>query len=145
MKYVIWDIDGTLSLVGARADLLAGKKKNWDKFYERCGEDLPHFPVIYTYQALYAEGAGPRMILLTGRRESVRRQTKEWLERHGVVGYEHLLIRPDGDYRADTIVKPELLERLGIQPDLVFEDRDSMVEYWRGQGVTCFHVASGKF
>ena len=83
------------------------------------------------------------MILLTGRRESVRPQTENWLRKHGIEGYSHLLMRPDGDFRTDTIVKPKLLERLGIVPDLVFEDKGSMVDYWRSKGITCFQVALG--
>jgi hypothetical protein len=143
MKTVIFDIDGTLSLVGDRVKCLAGG--NWDEFYKRCGEDLPNHPAIRTYQALHATGMGPEMVLLTGRRESVRPQTEEWLRKNGVFGYKHLLMRPDGDKRHDTIVKPEMLQLIGIRPDLVFEDRNSMVEYWRGAGVPCFQVAKGDF
>jgi len=143
MKTVIFDIDGTLSLVGDRVKCLADG--NWDEFYERCGEDLPNHPAIQTYQALHATGMGPEMVLLTGRRESVRPQTEEWLRKNGVIGYKHLLMRPDGDRRHDTIVKPEMLQLIGIRPDLVFEDRDSMVEYWRSVCVPCFQVAKGDF
>lgn len=85
------------------------------------------------------------MILLTGRRESVRRHTEKLLRKHGVGGYRHLLMRPDGDFRTGTIVKPELLEQFGIVPDLVFEDWASMIDYWRSKGIACFQIAAGKF
>ena len=122
---------------------MEGKKRNWDEFFARCGEDLPHIPVIRTYQALYASGSELEMILLTGRRGSVRPQTEAWLKQHGIEGYTHLLMRSDGDRRPDTVVKPELLAAVDAVPDLVFEDKRAMVEYWRGQGVTCFEVAPG--
>jgi len=54
-------------------------------------------------------------------------------------------MRPNGDTRHDTIVKPELLAKAGIEPVLVFEDRNSMVEYWRSVGVCCCQVAEGDF
>ena len=145
MKTIIFDIDGTLSIVGNRVECLKEAKPDWDTFYARCGEDEPNWPVIYTYQALHATGTGPDIILLTGRRESVRQQTEEWLNKHGIYGYKHLLMRKDGDFRHDTIVKPELLKQLNVHPDLVFEDRDSMVEHWRSLGIPCFQVASGNF
>ena len=145
MKTIIFDIDGTLSLVGERVKCLSETPPNWDEFYERCGEDLPNWPVVKTWAALHATGTGPNIILLTGRRESVRKQTEEWLQKTGIHSYQHLLMRPDGDFRHDTIVKPALLQRLDIRPDLVFEDRNTMVEYWRSVGVPCFQVAPGDF
>lgn len=145
MKTVVFDIDGTLSLVGDRVRLLQQSPPDWDEFYARCGEDLPNWPAIRTYQALLATGTGPDMVLLTGRRESVRPQTAAWLARHGVHGFKYLLMRPDGDRRHDTKVKPELLLRRNIRPDLVFEDRQTMVDYWRSQGIPCFQVAAGDF
>lgn len=144
MQTVVFDIDGTLSIVGERSKLLELAKKDWDGFYARCGEDLPNWPAIETYRAIHATGCGPKMVLLTGRRESVRTITEEWLHRYGVFGYT-LLMRPDGDFRHDTIVKPELLQRNGIRPDLVFEDRTCMVEYWRSINIPCFQVAQGDF
>lgn len=145
MKTVIFDIDGTLSLVGDRVECLSKSPPDWDEFYERCGEDLPNWPAIRTYQALHATGTGPEMILLTGRRESVREKTEEWLYKNGVYGYSRLLMRPNGDFRHDTEVKPELLHKHDIRPDLVFEDRTSMVDCWREMGVPCFQVAPGDF
>lgn len=145
MKTVIFDIDGTLTLVGDRVQYLLRSPKNWDEFYERCGEDQPNEAVCDVYRMIHACGTGPDMILLTGRRESVRKQTEEWLQRHGIHGYKHLIMRPDGDKRHDTEVKPEMLQKLNIHPDLVFEDRASMVAFWRGRGVPCFQVAPGDF
>ncbi len=145
MNTVVFDIDGTLSIVGDRVKCLEGDKPDWDQFYERCDEDAPNRVAIRTYQALHATGTGPKMVLLTGRRESVRAKTEEWLRKHQVFGYTQLLMRPDGDFRHDTIVKPELLAAQDIRPDLVFEDRDAMVNYWRSQGIPCFQVAPGNF
>ena len=140
---IVFDIDGTLSKVGDRVKCLEQTPPNWDEFYDRCDEDEPCWPVINTYQALLDNGHD--MILLTGRRESTRQKTANWLLKNGVHCYSTLLMRRDGDYRHDTIIKPEILSIFNIRPDLVFEDRSSMVKMWRENGITCFQVAEGEF
>ena len=59
-----------------------------------------------------------------------------------------VLMRPDGDHRHDTDIKPELLEKAGIDLDtiaFVMEDRNSMVKKWRDMGLICLQVAEGDF
>jgi len=144
---VVFDIDGTLTLVGNRVEELEKTPKDWDAFYERCGEDDPNYPIVRILSDM--KYSGNRIILLTGRRESVRFQTEEWILGQGIhVGDLLLLMQKDGDFRHDTIVKPELLKEAGISLsdiDLVFEDRNSMVKFWRDNGVTCAQVAEGNF
>ena len=60
----------------------------------------------------------------------------------------YLLMRKDVDFRHDTIVKPELLEKEGIKLEdiaFVLEDRNSMVVKWREMGLICLQVAEGDF
>lgn len=60
----------------------------------------------------------------------------------------NLLMRKDGDWRHDTEVKPELLQKASITPDKVYfilEDRDSMVAKWCELGYRCLQVNDGKF
>ena len=58
-------------------------------------------------------------------------------------------MRKNGDFRHDTIVKPELvansslLDHVGIY--FIMEDRDSMCKKWRELGYTCLQVANGDF
>ena len=57
-------------------------------------------------------------------------------------------MRKDVDFRHDTIVKPELLEKEGIKLEdiaFVLEDRNSMVAKWREMGLICLQVAEGDF
>lgn len=88
------------------------------------------------------------IVFCTGRRESCRKVTRQWLIGNGVVEYSRMLMRPDGDHRHDTILKPELLEKAGIslfQILLVIEDRVSMVRKWRELELVCLQVAEGDF
>ena len=146
MKAVIFDIDGTLSIVGDRVKYLQQEPKNWDAFYEACDEDIPNHPIVKLQSIMMCSGRyfGYVYILLTGRRESVRAKTAMWLA-HNRITYDKLLMRPDGDFRHDTVLKPGLIAPLGITEAIIFEDRDSMVKKWREMGYTCLQVADGNF
>lgn len=155
MKTIIVDIDGTIAKVGDRLKYLQQPKKNWDAFYNACDEDEPIPAIIDLVQEL---SQSHRVVFCTGRREEVHQKTRNWLVENyfkymGNYWRYHvadltLLMRPDGDTRHDTIVKPEMLEKAGIKLcDIAFvlEDRNSMVKKWRELGLTCLQVADGDF
>ena len=144
---VIVDIDGTIAKVGDRLKYLQQEKKDWDAFYEHCDEDEPIDDMCQLVVDMFV--AGYDIVFCTGRRESVRQKTEEWLF-WNVMSIEHgeLLMRKDGDWRHDTEVKPELLANAGIGPEdvyFVLEDRDSMVAKWRELGFRVLQVNEGKF
>jgi len=146
---VIVDIDGTISKVGERLKYLKQDPPDWDSFYADCFEDEPVPEIIKMVDDLYEEYN--RIVFCTGRRESCRVKTMKWLKKHfsdGFVKDIELLMRPDIDHRHDTEVKPELLEKAGINlNDIAFilEDRTSMVKRWREMGLICLQVAEGDF
>jgi len=142
---VIVDIDGTLTKVGSRVSCLEKSPPDWDEFYSRCGEDAPVPEVIRMVNALCQHY---RIVLCTGRRESCRAATEQWFTENGFVEFSRILMRADGDFRHDTILKPELLERNGIdlkEIAFVLEDRNSMATKWRDMGLVCLQVAEGDF
>jgi hypothetical protein len=139
---IIFDIDGTLSIVGDRLNELI--LHDWDSFYARCYEDELNQIVADVLLALVDNGY--RIIYVTGRRESCRADTLLWLKDNGLpCQSKDLFMRKNGDYRPDTIIKIELIKHLLPYITLVFEDRTSMVKEWRKQGITCFQVAAGNF
>jgi acid phosphatase class B len=144
-KIVVVDIDGTVSKVGDRLKYLQQEKKDWNSFYEHCDEDEPIDDMCQLVADLFV--LGNDIVFCTGRRESVRQKTEEWLDEN--IGVEYtLLMRKDGDWRHDTEVKPELLSKAGIEPEDVYfilEDRDSMVAKLRELGYRCIQVDEGKF
>ena len=147
-KAIIIDVDGTISRVGDRVKHLQETPPDWDKFYARCGEDQPIEKVIsFINDMLPVCG---EVIFLTGRRESCRKDTEDFIHRHIDVDAYHLLMRPDGDHRHDTELKPLLLAKheqewgpLDVQ--FVLEDRNSMVMKWRELGYLCLQPADGDF
>ena len=140
---IIFDLDGTLSIVGDRLKYLRCEPKDWDSFYEACGEDAVNEPVAKLYRQLWQHN---HLKIVTGRRESTRGETIDWLRRHFMgIGDNDLHMRADGDYRHDLSVKPELVADFVGEIEMIFEDRDSMVTKWRGMGITCLQVANGNF
>jgi len=145
-KYAIIDLDGTCSNAERRKYLIDGsQKKDWDAFYDACHEDAPHEDIRHLVSLLHRSGT--LVVYLTGRVERVRDKTVTWLFQHGFPEGS-LQMRPDGDYRADNIVKEEMADRLGLTPAntlLVLDDRDQVVRMWRERGFRCLQVADGNF
>ena len=144
---VVVDIDGTIAKVGDRLKYLQQEKKDWDAFYEHCDEDEPIEDMCRLVKDFH--DLGYQIVFCTGRRESVREKTQEWLIWNvKAVCERELLMRKDGDWRHDTEVKPELLAKARLTPEnvyLILEDRDSMVAKWRELGYRCLQVSEGKF
>lgn len=147
---IVVDIDGTIAKVGDRLKYLQQEKKDWDSFYEHCDEDTVIQPIAKLVDYLAVDN---EIVYCTGRRESVREKTLQWIDNHmdfagSFAGELKLLMRKDNDWRHDTEVKPELLAKNGYTPDnvwFILEDRDSMVTKWRELGFTCLQVNDGKF
>ncbi len=131
------DVDGTLAIRSSRAPF------EWSA----AGSDLPNHPVVTVVRALCALSSTTSIILVTGREEKTRGLTEEWLASHSIP-YHLLLMRPDGDYRRDEVIKSEMYSRL-IAPHFsvegVIDDRNRVVNMWRSLGLVCFQVADGDY
>lgn len=86
------------------------------------------------------------VIFLSGRRESCREQTEEWLREHVSVSYELFMRRvPEDEGRNDAIVKLELFDRhiRGKYNVLyVLDDRQRVVEAWNSIGLKVLQAHS---
>ena len=153
---IVFDLDDTLTIVGDREEVLqqehTDEETKWRTFFERCDEDLPNRPVIAVYNAFVSQTAGKCQVeIWTGRPEYVRGKTENWIHRHlftdelsALIQPVVLRMRPSGDFRHDTQVKGEWIEKYG-EPLLVFDDRNSMVEFWRARGIVCAQVRENDF
>lgn len=143
----LFDIDGTIADISHRQHFLDERPKNWDAFHAATSDDVPLRHMRIVLRAL-VNHLGPRHVLyVTGRVEKTRAATVEWLRWYNFPQLR-LLMRPDGDYRDDTILKREMLDQLraeGFVPLMVFEDRSRVVNMWREVGVPCAQVAPGDF
>lgn len=150
----IFDIDGTLSDPAHRLHLIlnhTGKKihaPHWNTFLDAAKNDPPIVPMVKLIKELYK---GNHIVLSTGRREDQRKMTEKWLQQQDI-NFDLLIMRPIGDYRSDTIVKPEqLLKHLCQEahpiPEVItiFEDRKRVTATWRFLGYHVCQVAVGDY
>lgn len=151
---IIFDLDGTLADISHRRHLVEDKKnKNFPLFYAMCKDDKPNAPVIRILHALQYLEIFPDIQIWSGRSDEVRSETVDWLAEH-VFQSKHVAnnalarMRKAGDYTPDHILKENWLkEELanGTRIDMVFDDRNRVVQMWRSYGITCLQVADGNF
>ncbi|KKW93894.1 phosphatase domain-containing protein [Sphingobium chungbukense] len=147
--FVVFDLDGTLANCEHRLHHIAmpahgeadWPEQNWDAFYATVHEDTPISPVQACAAALI--DTGHRVEIWTGRSDNCRVATQRWLNDHGLGGLP-LIMREGGDRTADYRLKRGWITERG-KPDLIFEDRASVVAMWREQGIICAQVAPGDF
>ena len=144
----IFDIDGTIASIDHRRHFVASKPKNWMAFRRGMANDLPNLDIIWLLKTMKA--AGCTILIASGRGEEDRMVTETWLRDVAGVGdlYERLYMRPEQDYRSDAIVKVELLQQIRQwhgEPFIWFDDRDSVVNAIRAEGVRVLQVAPGNF
>ena len=142
-EIVIFDIDGTLADISERVHHVRRRPKNWKAFNAGMTQDKAIHSMVKLCNMLY--DAGIRIVLCTGRNERNRPETVEWLKKQGV-NYHELLLRKDGDFRSDAVIKREVLQGMDKSKILfVVEDRSRVVEMWRAEGLVCLQPAPGDF
>lgn len=145
LPHYIFDLDGTLADTAHRIHHISGPNKDWDAFYEACDQDEPIPQTIAIAQCLHQQGF--RITILTGRSEVVTEKTRDWLHRFDVPFYM-LVMRPEGNFTPDHILKAKTAEELGLSPSNVwgvFEDRARVANMWRQKGYICYQVDEGNF
>jgi predicted kinase len=159
-KCIIFDIDGTLANVEHRRHYVADGNKQWGKFFDAMSEDPPIDDVCelaslisdyrYMIKAHYFEYPYD-IFVCSGRPETHKQITEEWLKENVSMLWDEspeLLMRPENDYRSDVIIKREMLAHIrsqGYDVMFVVDDRQSVVDMWRSEGITCLQCAPGDF
>lgn len=156
-NWVIFDLDGTLADISHRLHFIQPttlKQKckatigeflpDWDNFNMECWKDEPKPHVIELLKM--CKHYGKSIAIFSGRMETARRRTVDWLARHDIV-FDVLEMRASKDYRSDTDVKKEMFEKHFEKKDIWFvvDDRDKVVNLWRDLGLTCFQCQKGDY
>ena len=142
---IIFDIDGTLMDISHRKKFVEQRPKDWNSFRDETPNDTPIKEVFLTAIAL--QKAGHNIIIASGRNKSQRAITMKQLIGEGLV-FIDLFMRSDKDFRSDVVLKREMLgamRRKGYNPKMVFDDRSSVVQMWRDEGLRVAQVAPGDF
>jgi hypothetical protein len=143
---VLFDIDGTIADIKHRRSYLDGSTPDWRSFNSKMGDDTPNYPVVELYKTLW-DSERYHMFLVSGRGEEHRKITETWLTWNSIP-FERLLMRPRKDFRPDVEIKQEILLQLkaeGKEISFVVDDRNSVVDMWRKNNVTCLQCAEGNF
>lgn len=134
-------------------------KPDWKSFYDVYDKDFPIMPAISVYMDLrYSRGT--HIEIWSGRCESVREKTDNWLNHHDIY-YEKLKMRPIGDNTPDDQLKERWLDeyissmwpKLPIPNEenknkiyhrkdpieMVFDSDPKSIEMWRRRGIFVFN------
>lgn len=147
----IFDIDGTLADCSHRLYHIQKTPKDWESFHKNMCEDKPILPVLRLLNRL---GQIADIRFATGRQEKNRLETAQWLANKTGMTVDYvnyaLYMRANGDHREDTVVKPELVERIADRYGKsaikgIFEDRLRVCEALRAKGYQVYQVAAGAY
>lgn len=139
---VIVDIDGVLADAAHRQHLLEWPNRDWDTFFDRCGEDAL-IDAVSTMLRLLDERY--TIVLLTARPVRVQGLTLAWIEQHDI-RWDLLIMRNWGDYMSAPHFKSLSVDELtayGFDPQLAFDDDPRNVAMFTNHGVPCLYIHSG--
>lgn len=131
---IIVDIDDTLAHMKDRSPF------DWERVGEDECDDIIK-GIVNAYDNLGT------IIVMSGRDGSCRDITIKWLEDNNIK-YDSLIMRSEGDFRKDSIVKRELFDnhiKDKYYVEYVLDDRNQVVDMWRDMGLKCLQVAPGNF
>lgn len=146
---IIVDIDGTLAHMNGRSpydytqvhtDIVDENVRDVVWRYTGWRDPMDEVPDTY-------------VIIVSGRDDTCRRETEEWLKANNIKYDEfymrdHTLVDEQGNKLDDTIIKKDIYEQY-IKPRFnvrfVLDDRDRVVKMWREQGLKVLQVAEGNF
>jgi hypothetical protein len=141
---VVFDLDGVLSDAAGRQHFIEWGRRDWDAFFDACGDD----PLVAEVARLL-ELLDPslRIVLLTGRPVRVQPQTLAWLA-HYRLRWDVLVMRDRGNYAQVSRFKRAAVTDLrarGFELLLAFEDDPRNRDMFHGEGIPCIYIHSGYY
>jgi hypothetical protein len=128
-KARIYDMQGTLADVRSIRHLVEGEKKDFDAFHYATAGCPPHQWVVDAMRKDFLAHICP--LVLTGMNAKFKRVVDFWLADHDVPA-TLVMMRADGDFRKDVVVKREMYDRLILHYDIIgaYDDNPNIVELW---------------
>lgn len=123
----IVDLDGTISDDRWRLPLIDHTADDpWAAYHAVCGEDaLIHAEILETAHPI---------LVITSRPRSVRRQTEDWLARHGIVPMA-IYMRPNMCDWASAVLKPRLLwmalRDYDVEIECIYDNEPLVIDGYR--------------
>jgi hypothetical protein len=141
---VVFDIDGVLSDAEGRQHFVTRGRRDWDAFFDACGDDPLVDEVACLLDLLDADLG---IVLLTGRPLRVQPQTLAWLVRYQL-RWDVLVMRNRGDYAHVSNFKQAAVTDLrtyGLELLLAFEDDPRNRDMFHREGIPCIYIHSGYY
>ena len=141
---VVFDMDGVLSDAAGRQHFLETPRRNWQAFFDACGDDALIDEVGRLLELL---DGSLQVVLLTARPIRVQPQTLAWLDRYQL-RWDLLIMREFGDYSTSPEFKRDTvwqLRRYGFDLRLAFEDDRRNYDMFHDEGVPCIYIHSGYY
>lgn len=131
-KIVIVDVDGTVACGMHREDHLRGERKDWKTYYSKLQYDSPIDIVVRWVRELAKEYT---IVIVSGRPDTYQFGTVEWLRKYDIP-FDYIFMRPGNLKSPDTEIKKNFLD---LMPKdrifMVLDDRPSVVQMWKSQGL----------
>lgn len=153
MNILLIDIDHTISDAAWRDDMI--NNNDWDAYHLAGKEDKPIQEIVQFIYSLAGDAEYERhcweIIAVTARPEKWRKQTMEWMGKHGVI-IDDILMRPDDAFRSAADMKIELLrkrfgdnlEQLEGHNVILIDDNEKVIEAMRGLNITTMQITAAK-
>ena len=152
-RFNIWDKDGTITDLSHRRHYVNGGSRQWGKFFEETINDTIIWPIANLM--IDSINRGDRCEIWSAACETTREMSVKVLEpitqfidwdnldyKDRGMGQFLTHMRGEGDNTPDYILKEKWLLAEDVMPDIVYDDRLSVVQKcWRKNGVTCAQVA----
>lgn len=140
---VIFDMDGTLCDVSSIEHFVEGENRNVDAFHGAAIDCPPHLHVVEA--VTQAREAGNAIVIVTARSAKWRDYTIMWLDKYDI-GFDHLYMRIEADFRPDYVVKADILKAIkkdGFEPTRAWDDNPKVIALWRENGIDVTEVRAG--
>lgn len=133
---VVFDLDGTLADNSHRIPNPVPEGFDYEATAKHVVTDAP---ILSTVSALmdHHETYGDRIIILTGRAESGRQYTEEWLRLHGIYELcDMVIMRPDDDRRPAPDFKLAMLRKFCNQDNVraIYDNDTEVVRHLLSEG-----------
>ena len=150
---IVFDIDGTLADHSKREHLITPDRNpdSWDSYFENLADDEPVHITCELYRKHLMDCVRFRKTLpeiWTGRPEKYRKATMKWFDKNLRIRPPVIKMRADGDSTIDHLIKEGWVKEAqaeGKTIKAVFEDRLSVVDMYRRNGILCYHVGGGDY
>ena len=142
---IIFDVDGTLMNVEHRRHFVEGNN-DWASFEAETVNDTRNEHIFEIAECM--KDAGHSIVVVSARKERQRDITEKQLAATCGQFWDHMFMRPDDSFEPDHQFKQRVLDELikaDWKPDMVFDDRNQVVDMWRANGIPCLQVAPGNF